>query len=195
MQSLINRLHFFSRFISSPRKIGSITPSSRFLVNALLNPVPWDQTNTIIELGAGTGVVTQQILQQKKPSCQVITFESDPQLNQFLKQKFPSLLHCLDAREMTEQMNQVGVQQVDCVISCLPFNNFPQWLRQEILQEIKSILAPNGLFIAYQYSLQMKSMLKANFQQVEIRFVPLNVPPSFIYICRDNKSSTSINLH
>lgn len=184
---LMDRLHFLSRFVISPRKIGSLTPSSRYLVNGLLQSIPWNSIDAIIELGAGTGVVTEQIVQRRRPSCQAITFESDPKLHHMLKRNYPQLIHFSDAQDMTQQLEQIGIDQVDCVISCLPFTNFSRSLRLKILDEIQTILSPRGYFIAYQYSLQMKTLLQTRFRQVNIRFVPINLPPSFVYICRSKK--------
>ncbi|SFJ15932.1 class I SAM-dependent methyltransferase [Thermoflavimicrobium dichotomicum] len=184
MQSFIHRLQFFSRFILSPRTIGSITPSSKYLVNALIKPVPWHEIDTIVELGAGTGVVTEHIVKKAKPACKTIIFELDAQLRQSLQERFPHHIHCMNAEKMSDELRQLGVDQVDCIISCLPFACFSPEVRNQILDEVQKVLTPDGLFIAYQYSLQMKSTLQNRFQQVDIHFVPFNLPPAFVYTCR-----------
>jgi len=45
-------------------------------------------------------------------------------------------------------------------------------------------LKPGGLFIAFQYSQQMKKLLGEHFSIEKIEFVPLNIPPAFVYVCR-----------
>jgi phospholipid N-methyltransferase len=184
MQSIMYRLHFLFRFISSPKKIGSITPSSRYLVKTLLQPIPWDQIETIVELGAGTGAVTQEIERKMNASCQAVIFESDPQLTRVLRRNHPRVFHCWDAKDLTQELYRIGIDQVDCIVSCLPFANFSEQDRSTILDEIVKALSPDGIFVAYQYSLQMKSALQARFANVEIQFVPINLPPAFVYICR-----------
>ncbi|WP_052186899.1 class I SAM-dependent methyltransferase [Thermoactinomyces sp. Gus2-1] len=108
MQSLMQRILFFSKFMSSPRTIGSITPSSKYLVNSLLKPVNWDQTKTVLELGAGTGVVTREIANRVNHSCRVITFELDPELRRYLKNQFPRFVHCCDARNLKTGITPAG---------------------------------------------------------------------------------------
>ena len=78
---------------------------------------------------------------------------------------------------------------LDGVISGLPFANFPPSLRDLILDNVRSALKPQGKFIAFQYSLRLKSRLEKRFEKVTTSLVPLNVPPAFVHVCegpRDN---------
>lgn len=184
LNSIARRLHFLSRFFSSPRKIGSITPSSRFLVNALLEAVPWYEINTIVELGAGTGVVTREIERRKFENCSAVIFEKDPYLRNQLKEENPERMICVDALKLREELTILETQRVECIVSSLPFANFTPDERYAMLQQIRSILSPHHPFIAYQYSLQMKPLLNGFFQYVDVHFVPFNLPPAFVYICR-----------
>ena len=71
---------FLKRFAEQPRKIGSVTPSSKFLTKAMLERVDWDNANCIAELGAGTGVFTREIVKRAKPDAKILVFEIDPAL-------------------------------------------------------------------------------------------------------------------
>jgi phospholipid N-methyltransferase len=77
-----------------------------------------------------------------------------------------------------------NIQQLDCILSGLPFFNFSQNLRDHLMDEIYQSLKPNGLFIAFQYSMQMKKQFAQYFAIEKIDFVPLNIPPAFVYVCR-----------
>lgn len=90
-----------------------------------------------------------------------------------------------EALKLQEYMSKAGIGKADAIISGLPFANFPAELRTGILDEVQSALAPGGLFITFQYSLQLKAELQTRFQRVETTFTPLNIPPAFIYTCRD----------
>lgn len=172
------------RFLTSPRSIGSIVPSSKFLVHALVNPIPWDRINTVVELGGGTGVVTREIQKRMTPSTKAIIFENDPILSKQLKDRFPRFGHAEDAEQMRCIFQQNNIEKVDAMISCLPFANFPSDLTTRILHEASRALHKDGVFVQFQYSLQMRKHLLAHFSQVSVRFVPINIPPSFVYICR-----------
>ncbi|ADM71958.1 hypothetical protein GMA19_04190 [Paenibacillus polymyxa E681] len=62
--------------------------------------------------------------------------------------------------------------------------NFKSELRETLLHQITESLKPEGKFIAFQYSLQMKKHLSEKFIIDKIDFVPLNFPPAFVYTCR-----------
>jgi phospholipid N-methyltransferase len=63
--TLLNRILFFYKFIQSPNTVGSITPSSFFLSKEMMKNIDWSNTTSIVELGAGTGIFTNQIQQLK----------------------------------------------------------------------------------------------------------------------------------
>ncbi|SHE89100.1 Phospholipid N-methyltransferase [Seinonella peptonophila] len=178
------RVQFLSRFLQNPKKIGSVTPSSRFLVEALLDPVDWAKVKTIVELGAGTGVLTRKIARRIRDDSHVYIFEQDSKLAQALKARYPQMIHCSDAKQLSFELEMNGVHQVDCIISSLPFANFSMKERVILLKGIQQVLAQKGVFIAYQYSLQMRGLFEEYFPHVDTRFIPFNLPPSFVYICR-----------
>lgn len=180
----MNKRMFLAKFFQSPQNIGSITPSSRFLTEAMFKPLDWSEINSIVELGAGTGVFTNYIKEHKKPECQVVVFEKDDEMRANLQKIYPFFHFGKEAREILPTVQEIGLQQVDCIISGLPFANFPQSLRTEIMDNVMAALKDNALFIAFQYSLQMKKQLETYFGDVRISFVPLNIPPAFVYYCQ-----------
>ncbi|SFS76926.1 class I SAM-dependent methyltransferase [Marininema halotolerans] len=185
MSTLTYRKAFFMRFFRSPRQIGSVTPSSKYLVKALLDPIAWGQVDTLVELGAGTGVITQALESKLHSQAKAFIFEKDPILHSLLHQNHPTLHHVLDATEIKNTLTTHGLSHADAILSSLPFTNFSITVRNAILDQICSSLAPSGVFTAYQYSLQMKPLLNKRFRHVEIRWVIRNLLPAFVYICKD----------
>ena len=88
---IAEKFNFFQKFIQSPGLIGSITPSSRFLTNKMMEPINWEMVQSIAELGAGTGVFTDAINLLKTPDCQVMIFEQNTEMRHQLKQKYPEV--------------------------------------------------------------------------------------------------------
>jgi phospholipid N-methyltransferase len=184
-----DRLLFFHKFLHSPKTIGSITPSSSFLTKKMMEKIPWNQLDVIVELGAGTGVFTDYISQHKKASTKVVVIEKDSQLRSKLQDTYPTFFFGADAENLAQILKKLNIPQADCIISGLPFANFSPKLRAEIMQAVCQSLKPGGLFIAFQYSLQMKNMLKQHFRHVDICFVPLNIPPAFVYTCKEPRKN------
>lgn len=175
---------FLSKFLTSPKQVGSVMPSSRYLTRKMMEPVDWNRVRAVAELGAGTGVFTRAINDRLHPKAQAVVFEADIAMQRRLKEQCPTLHYWGDATELNYAREQLGMRQLDVVFSGLPFANFEQDLRDKLLSEVVDSLKPGGLFIAFQYSLQMKKQLQERFSSVKIGFVPMNVPPAFVYICQ-----------
>lgn len=180
---------FLYKFIQSPTSIGSVVPSSRFLVEAMVRHVDWRSVRTVVELGAGTGVITQYIQKLKHSECRAIIFESDPQLLKRLQKSYPTLCYSSNAEDIYPIIKNLGLHPVDCVISSLPFANFNQDSRDKIMDGVEALLKPGGRFVAFQYSLQMRKQLAERFEQVDVDFVPFNLPPAFVYQCIKGEGS------
>ncbi|WP_027414753.1 class I SAM-dependent methyltransferase [Aneurinibacillus terranovensis] len=175
---------FLSKFLQSPKTVGSITPSSRFLARAMVNPIDWPATESIAELGAGTGIFTRYLHELKHPGCKVMVFERDDNMRNRLESLYPDLYYHDNAVEIYSAMKKHHINQFDYVISGLPFMNFSQELRDAIMEGVEKSLKPGGMFIAFQYSLQMKKQLEQRFNRLDINFVPINIPPAFVYCCQ-----------
>lgn len=180
-----DRAFFFYKFLRHPGRIGSVTPSSRFLVEQMAQQVDWQCARVIVELGAGTGVLTQKIAERKHPDCRVLIVERDPEMRKRLQQQYPDFDFNSNAANFYNQFRSCGMQQADAIFSGLPFANFSAEEQEQILIEVVQALKPNGVFIAFQYSLQMKRKLAEKFTKVMTSFVPLNIPPAFVYRCQD----------
>ncbi|WP_425058125.1 Ornithine lipid N-methyltransferase [Sporomusa carbonis] len=181
---MTERIVFLNKFIMEPKKIGSITPSSSFLTRKMLGKLPWNKIETIIELGAGTGVFTNYISENKKELCRVLVVEQDFKMQEALRIKYPAFYYGAKAEKLDRLLQKYDLPQVDCVVSGLPFAVFPDSVRHEIMMAVDRSLKPGGIFVAFQYSLQMRKTLKQYFSELKISFVLLNLPPAFVYYCK-----------
>ncbi|GAA4855616.1 rRNA adenine N-6-methyltransferase family protein [Paenibacillus vulneris] len=175
---------FLNKFIQSPKDVGSITPSSKYLARAMTRSIPWDGIEAAAELGAGTGAITESMKQVAGKHTRILLFEKDTALRNQLAEKYTDMACYPDACQIRKAMSKEGIESLDLILSGLPFFNFPQPIRDAILQEVLLSLKPGGWFVAFQYSLQMKQQLSRYFEVESIRFVPLNLPPAFVYVCR-----------
>ncbi|MGN7415233.1 class I SAM-dependent methyltransferase [Paenibacillus sp. SAF-068] len=179
---------FLKSFLQSPKHVGSIIPSSRFLANKMVTQASWLEAKAIAELGSGTGAITRYIHQQVQDSTKVLLFEMNETMRSNLQTTYPKYSCYPDAARLIEFMHQEDVQQLDYIFSGLPFFNFEPELRNTLVDQIYKALKPGGLFIAFQYSLQMKKTLSEQFFIEKIKLVPLNIPPAFVYVCRKKET-------
>lgn len=185
--TLINmkeKVKFLNKFFRAPKAIGSVTPSSKFLAQKMVEAVPWSEVESLAELGSGTGAITKYIQKEKNQRSKIILFEQDQNLREQLLQQYPQFSCYPDACQLQAALKHEGIGEVDCVMSGLPFFNFPQHLRDKLLEQILLSLKPGGTLIAFQYSLQLKKQLSLHFDIEKIELVPFNIPPAFIYVCR-----------
>ncbi|QJD88139.1 class I SAM-dependent methyltransferase [Cohnella herbarum] len=175
---------FFNKFMKKPNQIGSVVPSSRFLAESMVGSIPWHNVKAVAELGAGTGAITRAISRRAGPDTRVYLFEKDSKMRKQLKSEYPDYTCAANVTNMLRILEQEGESQLDCIVSGLPFYNFPQHLRDKLMEQIIGALKPDGLFVAFQYSLQMRKQMSKLFEIEKIKFVPLNFPSAFVYVCR-----------
>lgn len=180
---LPDKVMFLYKFLNNPKKIGSVTPSSSYLSRTMLKTVNWDEVESFVELGAGTGAITAPIYERMRPGTQGLIIEQDRIMRRQLNHRFPQLNFRPLAEELSIYLDELGINKVDCIFSGLPFANFPPAQRQRILDEVIKCLKPGAQFIAFQYSLQMRGELLQHFDSVRLCFIPLNFPPAFVYCC------------
>ena len=181
---IAKRVDFFFEFVTQPQKIGSITPSSSFLAKKMLEDLPWSAMETIVELGAGTGVFTHYIAKKKSPSCQVVIFEQSTEMRAELQSQLPHFHYFEKAQNMEKALKVLSLSKADCIVSGLPFSIFPEKLTKTILNSAINSLKEDGVFVAFQYSPYVKKILKSYFTQIDMKFELLNMPPAFIYKCK-----------
>lgn len=178
---------FLRRFVGAPRQVGSVVPSSPYLTRAVLDKIDWSEVRNVAELGAGTGVFTRSIVRRARPDAQLLVFEIDPDLQRMIGSGHPGLRLYGDAQELPAILEDLKIDKLDCIVSSLPFTVLPPTMTERILDAVQDTLAPSGKFVAYQYSRIMKAHFESRFSELRTSFVPINVPPAFVYECRGDR--------
>lgn len=184
MMEMSRSLLFLRKFFHKPKQIGSIWPSSPFLARKMVEQVPWEHIHSVAELGSGTGAITAFIQSHAAKSSKVFLFEKDEMMKNMLQKEYPDFICHTNALTLSRTIAEEGLSGLDCVISGLPFFNFPKEIRAALIQQVLEALKPGGYFIAFQYSLQMRKELSDAFRIEKVVFVPFNIPPAFVYVCR-----------
>ncbi|MBI5763676.1 MAG: methyltransferase domain-containing protein [Planctomycetes bacterium] len=176
---------FFKKFLAKGRQISSAVPSSPAMVNSMLRHIDFSKPATIVELGAGTGPVTEQVMELLRPHHRFVAVENDPDFCEILRRRFPdTTLLQADAGRIAEPLANLGIQKVDYVLSGLPTPNLPRRAQAGILRWLRKSLAPDGLFIQITVApLIYRSFYRRIFGAVNYRMVWLNLPPGGVYCC------------
>jgi phospholipid N-methyltransferase len=167
--------------------LGSIVPSSRFLIKQLLEPINFGRARVIVEYGPGSGVITAELLRRMRSDAVLIAIEMNPDFVSYLESAFTDKrLRVIEgsAVSVDEILRRCGHLRADYIISGIPFSTIPAPLRQRILHKTRDMLEPSGAFLVYQFSTRVLRDLKRTFGYVARRFEPLNVLPAHLFICQ-----------
>jgi phosphatidylethanolamine/phosphatidyl-N-methylethanolamine N-methyltransferase len=178
-------LSFFWSFLRHPREVGSIVPSSRYLARAVTAHVP-PSAQCVAEFGPGTGPITRVLLERLQPKATVLALEIDAALCDVLRRDLPDpRLRVLEtpAQHLQEAATKAGFPEgVDAIVSGLPFANFPEASRYEIVRAAHAALKPGGVFAGYGYApFALPPVLKDVFGECRRGYVWRNVPPAFVF--------------
>lgn len=176
---------FFKVAINSLKTSGTIKPSSKYLIKSCLKDIDFEKAKTIIEFGTGNGCFTKELVSLMPTHCRLYSFEINPKFHSFSKNRFAQHqnveifnMSALDFDQILEAQN---IDSVDYIISSLPLTLFKTTDAQILINKVRKHLKQKGLFVQYQYSLSRYSLLKKNFNNVQLRFTMINLPPAFVY--------------
>ncbi len=180
----MDKIDFLKESLRNLKTVGTVTRSSPFLCKGMIKPIDFESAKVIVELGGGDGVVTKHILAAMRPDAKLLTFEVNEQFCVKIRQiKDDRLVVIEDSAEHLEiHLSHHGFESVDHVISAIPFVSLPDELCYTIVRTCKKVLPLNGLFVQIHYSLVMKKIYKNVFGNVDVSFVPLNLPPAFVLV-------------
>jgi phospholipid N-methyltransferase len=182
-----SRLRFLGQWVRNPREIGSITPSSRFLTREVVERIDPSRARYIVELGPGTGVFTQALLDALPAEGRILAVDTNAafieHLRKELRDRRLEAVHA-SAEQVDALVAQNGWPKADAVVSGIPYSLLPRQVTLNILQASRRALRDEGVFVGYQYSRMLRPFLLQVFGNVHYRSVMLNLPPAFVYASR-----------
>ncbi|SRR5580765_1075799 len=179
-------LLFARNFLQHPMMLGSLIPSSRFLIGRLLNKVDWARARTIVEYGPGVGTITSHILSKMAPDARLIAFEMNERFVRYLERSFPDpRLHVVhgSAEHVQKELDRLHLDGADYIISGIPFNNMQFELREKITRQIRAVLNPGGEVLIYQFTRTVLPHLRTHFDQVDQEVELRNFPFAMLFHC------------
>lgn len=156
-QFLKDHWEFWRQFRQRFETTGAIAPSSRFLARAMTGPMARrDRPGRILEIGPGTGAVTQRIVRLLRPEDRFDLVELNETFAGLLRDRFanePTYRAAADRSQVHVCPIQefAATEPYDIIISGLPLNNFPADLVRSIFETYFKLLAPGGTLSYFEY--------------------------------------------
>jgi phospholipid N-methyltransferase len=177
---------FLQEVLLYPQQIGAVLPSSKHLAAAMANWLPADPDAYVLELGPGTGAVTQAMLARGLREDRLVAIEKSARLASLLRERFPcAQIITGDACHLDRLLRRQAreVESVGAVISSLPLRMFPLEAARSLAAKIRAVLQPEGKWVQYSYSLrQARHEATARFDLLATRVVWLNLPPARVNV-------------
>ena len=180
------RLLFALNFFRHPFMLGSIWPSSKYLVDEVLRPVDWARADVIVEYGPGVGTITGEILRRMRADAHLVVIETNPAFVKFLRSEYPDpRFHVAfeSAANVGAILTGLGLPQANYIISGIPLGSMPEALRSDIVARTREALVPGGRFLVYQFTSRVLPQLQRTFGDVRRGMERRNIPPAHLFVC------------
>jgi len=177
---------FTRNFFKSPAMLGSVVPSSPFLVKDMMSQVDWNRARVVVEYGPGVGTFTREILKRMRPDAVLVAIELNTDFVEYLRAHFADprfrVVHGSAARVRSILAEQ-NLGPADYIISGLPYRNMSDAMRREILDESRLALHAEGSMVLFQYTRKLQPYLESSFSRVKLNFQLFNILPALIFHC------------
>ena len=177
---------FARNFVKHPSMLGSIVPSSPFLVKDLMAQIAWDRAHLVVEFGPGVGTITREVLKRMRPDAVLVVIELNSDFVEYLSSTISDprlrVVHG-SAADVRRILFEQGLGAADYIISGIPYSIIPAPLRQQIVAESRHALKPQGSLLVFQFTRTILPYLKSSFSSVSLNFQLFNILPALIFHC------------
>ena len=172
--------------IFRPHQIGAILPSGRPLARGMARWLPQDPDAYVLELGPGTGSVTEALFEQGLREDRLIAIEKSEKMADLLRNRFPKAkIIAGDAFQLDQMLHRHArhADKIGAVFCSLPLRNFRAAVADELAKKIRLLLPSGGRLIQYTYRIaSTPPRASHHFERVASDVVWFNVPPARVSV-------------
>jgi phosphatidylethanolamine/phosphatidyl-N-methylethanolamine N-methyltransferase len=186
LTSLTDTALFMQEWLANPQGIGAVAPSSRNLAEAMAKWLPSDPESYVLELGPGTGVVTEALLRRGLRQERLVAIEQNSNMTRVLREKFPrAQIITGDAWKLDDLLRRrrEPIEKVGAVISSLPLLCFPPADAERLADKIRAVLEPHGRWVQFTYRIhRLRPRGASSFRLRATKIVWFNLPPARVSV-------------
>ena len=183
---LDDEMRFIRSWIEKPLSIGAVTPSGKVLARTMASFVDPSIPGPVIELGPGTGPVTEALVEQGVDPSRLVLVEFNPEFCRLLRTRYPEATVVRgDAYALHRVFGRVLSEPAAAIVSGLPLVTKPLKTRVRLLREAFRLMQPNAPFVQFTYAVvpPIPRALAGVTTEASER-IWMNVPPARVWVYR-----------
>jgi phosphatidylethanolamine/phosphatidyl-N-methylethanolamine N-methyltransferase len=183
---LDDEMQFIRSWIEKPLSTGAVMPSSKALARTMARYVDPASNGPVIELGPGTGPVTEALVQHGVDPARLVLVEFNPDFCRLLRTRYPSATVVQgDAYRLRRLLETYVKEPAAAIVSGLPLVTKPVRTRLRLISDAMALLAPGAPFVQFTYAMVTpipKALTGITAQASEL--IWMNVPPARVWVYR-----------
>jgi phosphatidylethanolamine/phosphatidyl-N-methylethanolamine N-methyltransferase len=183
---LPDEMRFIRTWLENPLSTGAVMPSSKALARTMASYVDPQSTGPVIELGPGTGPVTEALVQRGVDPKRLILVEFDPDFCRLLRTRYPAATVVQgDAYRLRRLLGETVRDPAAAMVSGLPLVTKPLRTRLRLISDALGLLAPGAPFIQFTYA--MVPPIPKGLSGITAKasdLIWLNLPPARVWVYR-----------
>jgi phosphatidylethanolamine/phosphatidyl-N-methylethanolamine N-methyltransferase len=183
---LDDEVRFLRSWIEKPLHMGAVMPSGRVLARTMAQYVNVDSSEPVVELGPGTGAITNALIEHGVDQKRLVLVEYNPGFCALLRDRYPHAKVVQgDAYALRDSLWNVLSAPASAVVSGLPLVTKPMLTRLKLIRDAFGALAPGAPFVQFTYSVAPpipKSLPGVSTEASER--IWMNLPPARVWVYR-----------
>lgn len=184
---LDDEVRFIRSWLEKPLAIGAVTPSGRVLARTMARYVDPQSEGPVVELGPGTGPVTEALVERGVDPARLVLVEFNPVFCRLLRSRYPAATVVQgDAYRLKRLLENLLREPAAAVVSGLPLLTKPLKTRFRLAHDAFSLMKPDAPFIQFTYSMTTPPIPKG-LSRVETESserIWMNLPPARVWVYR-----------
>jgi phosphatidylethanolamine/phosphatidyl-N-methylethanolamine N-methyltransferase len=183
---LDDEVRFLRSWIEKPLHMGAVMPSSKLLARTMAQYVDVDSKGPVIELGPGTGAITNALIEHGVDQKRLVLVEYNPGFCALLRDRYPQAKVVQgDAYALRDSLWNVLQAPASAVVSGLPLVTKPMLTRLKLIRDAFLALAPGAPFVQFTYSVvpPIPKSLPGVATEASER-IWMNLPPARVWVYR-----------
>jgi len=183
-EALKTEIRFLRGALARPLAVGAIAPSSKYLARAIAAEIDPHRAGAVLELGPGTGAVTEALVERGIQPSRIVAIERDEDFARDLRARFPDAeIICGDAFDLSS-VSVNGHGHFAGIVSGLPLLNHPPPRRQAFVESALARLAPGAPLVQFSYGFTAPIAPPSGAEVEMAAFVWRNLPPARVWVYR-----------